>query len=307
MFRVFHQIRPRPPFRLDLTVWALRRVPANVIDRWDGHTYRRALAWPGGVAEMAVFQTEPADRPLLVVTLTGPGERPPGDLVTQWVEKLLGTNTDLSSFYRMAEENEPLGELAARFRGMKPPRFPTVFETIINGIACQQISLAAGIHILSRLTLAYGQAVDGGGEAAVHAFPCPQELAGCTPEELRAIGFSRQKAHAAIDLASRESAGMELDKTLEGLNDDEAVRYLTGLRGVGRWTAEYVLLRGLGRLHVFPGDDVGMRKRLGEWLGISGPVDYQGTRAALAAWSPFAGLVYLHLLLRGLEAAGHLK
>ena len=57
---------------------------------------------------------------------------------------------------------------------------------------------------------------------------------------------------------------------LEGLAtlpDGEAIDRLCGLRGVGRWTAEYVLLRGLGRTHVFPGDDVGARNNLQRWLG----------------------------------------
>ena len=73
------------------------------------------------------------------------------------------------------------------------------------------------------------------------------------------------------------------------------------LRGVGRWTAEYVLLRGLGRLHVFPGDDIGARNNLQRWLGLLEPLDYDGVQRALAKWAPFQGLVYLHLLLWGLQ------
>ena len=89
--------------------------------------------------------------------------------------------------------------------------------------------------------------------------------------------------------------------------DDAAVRQrLLELRGVGRWTAEYVLLRGLGRLHVFPGDDVGAQKRLARWLGRSRPLDYAGVRRVVERWQPYAGLVYFHLLLDGLSQAGAL-
>jgi DNA-3-methyladenine glycosylase II len=76
---------------------------------------------------------------------------------------------------------------------------------------------------------------------------------------------------------------------------------LRTLRGVGRWTAEYVLLRGLGRLHVFPGDDVGARNNLQRWLGLLEPLDYEGAQRTLAQWAPFQGLVYFHLLLRSLQ------
>jgi DNA-3-methyladenine glycosylase II len=82
---------------------------------------------------------------------------------------------------------------------------------------------------------------------------------------------------------------------------------LLALRGVGRWSAEYVMLRGLGRLHVFPGDDVGAQKRLARWLGRPGPLDYAGVRKAVAPWQPYAGLVYFHLLLDGLSRAGVLE
>jgi DNA-3-methyladenine glycosylase II len=78
------------------------------------------------------------------------------------------------------------------------------------------------------------------------------------------------------------------------------------LRGVGRWTAEYVLLRGCGRLHVFPGDDVGAQKRLARWLGRPRPLDYAGVGRAVSRWQPYAGLVYFHLLLAGLSDSGAL-
>ena len=81
---------------------------------------------------------------------------------------------------------------------------------------------------------------------------------------------------------------------------------LLELRGVGRWTSEYVLLRGLGRLHVFPGDDVGAQKRLARWLGRSRRLDYADVRRAVKQWQPYAGLVYFHLLLDGLSQAGTL-
>ena len=82
---------------------------------------------------------------------------------------------------------------------------------------------------------------------------------------------------------------------------------LLELRGVGRWTAEYVLLRGLGRLQVFPGDDVGAQKRLTRWLGRSRPLDYAGVRRAVERWQPYSGLLYFHLLLDGLSQAGALE
>jgi DNA-3-methyladenine glycosylase II len=90
----------------------------------------------------------------------------------------------------------------------------------------------------------------------------PEDLAVVAPEMLRELGVSRQKARALIELAWAIAAKrLDLD-SLVGSDDDATVAQLCQLREVGRWTAEYVLLRGLGRLHIFPGDDVGARANL---------------------------------------------
>jgi len=127
------------------------------------------------------------------------------------------------------------------------------------------------------------------------------------PEELRAIGFSRQKAGALLDLASGLTGhGLNLEPSARE-SDDVIGQQLLELRGVGRWTAEYALLRGFGRLQIFPGDDVGAQKKLARWLGRSRPLDYAGVARAVGPWRPYAGLVYFHLLLDGLSLAGALE
>src|SRR5262249_17984401 len=77
-------------------------------------------------------------------------------------------------------------------------------------------------------------------------------------------------------------------EVLDRESDDDVRRQLLALHGVGRWTAEYVLLRGLGRLQLFPGDDVGAQKRLAQWLGRTRPLDYGGVERADEPWHPYA-------------------
>jgi len=141
-----------------------------------------------------------------------------------------------------------------------------------------------------------------------YAFPTAEDIARVSPEECRAIGFSRQKALALVSLARAIEQG-ELDLEALAEQDDEAMirQRLLDVHGIGRWTAEYVLLRGLGRLDVFPGDDVGAQKALARWLGRSRRPDYAGVGRAVKQSSPFAGLVYFHLLLDGLSRARRLE
>jgi len=299
--RLTFQLKPVPPFRLDLTVQVLRRRAINAIDRWDGTTYRRILVVDGRPLGIEVVQIAPSERPRLQVTVRGSSLPPSARLaVISALSRLLNFDRRLDDFYAAAAEDPALDQFARRFRGLKPPRFPTLFEALINAIACQQVTLSLGIQLLNRLAATCVRGWDLPGERA-YAFPSPDDLAGLKPDELRALGFSRQKGEAIIELArSVATRRIDLDD-LEDLDDAGAVARLRTLRGVGRWTAEYVLLRGLGRLHVFPGDDIGARNNLQRWLGILEPLDYDGVHRVLARWQPFQGLVYLHLLLWGLQ------
>jgi DNA-3-methyladenine glycosylase II len=300
------ELTPISPFRLDLTVWTLRRRPHNIVDRWDGTTYRRILLLPAGPVEVAVTQVAPPEIPKLqVVVAARPIRAARRVAVTAALERLLGLRIDLTDFYQFAAHQRHMGPLAQRFQGMKPPRFATVFEGVINAMACQQLTLTLGIHLLNRLAMATGIAF-GEGDEAVHAFPRPEDLAGLSPMHLRQFGFSRQKGRAIIELAQSVAEGhLDLEE-LAALSDNEAVKRLGELRGVGRWTAEYVLLRGLGRTHVFPGDDVGARNHLQRWLRLARPLDYEGVRRVQSRWGSYAGLVYFHLLLDRLAEAGYI-
>ena len=145
-------IRPIPPFRLDFTVWALRRRPRNAIDRWDGTTYRRIVMIGRRVTELAIRQSGSSAVPRVIVTAM-PSLRTLSDRrqVESIVDRLLGLQIDLSEWYRVAHRDRRLAELADRFRGVKPPRFPTVFEALVNAFACQQLSLVVGLELLNRL------------------------------------------------------------------------------------------------------------------------------------------------------------
>jgi DNA-3-methyladenine glycosylase II len=298
------QIEPSGPFRLDLTAWALRRNAGNSVDRWSTATYERVLSLDGGPVALWVTQVAGPDEPRLAVVLAGRRiDQPTEELVRGTLDRLLGLSVDLSPFASMAAPDPLLGPLAARMRGLKPPRFPTVFEALVNGIACQQLSLAVGIQLLNRLAADRGRAVCDG-SAGPHAFPDPEELAPLDTEDIKRHGYSTSKARTIIEVAEAVVAGRLDLEALQELEDGAAIERLTSLRGIGRWTAEYVLLRGLGRLHIFPGDDVGAHHKLRHLFGIDTPLDYAAVQRLVAPWHPYAGVVYFHLLLDSLSQAG---
>lgn len=299
------RLTPVPPFRLDFTVWVLKRRSEYVVDDWDGQTYRRTLTVNDEPVPVSIHQIGPAASPELEISLYGSTIATSGiHEVRHVIERLLGTRIDLSNFYALADEDSRLKPLATPFKGIKPTRYPTIFECLTNAITCQMLSLNVGLRVVSRLVDAYGRRAED--EGFPPAFPTPADIADANPDHLRQIGFSRQKARALIELAQRINSG-EIDfSSLHEMDDVQAVSELTAIRGVGRWTAEYTLLRGLGRLHIFPGDDVGARNTLRSWNGDSESFNYERVREVLSPWEPYAGLVYFHMLLVGLEAAGRI-
>ncbi len=307
MNQITYQLKPVAPFRLDFTVWALRRRPDNIIDQWDGKTYRRVLIVEHEVAGIEVIQNGTSDKPLLEVTVTS--SMPPRKLrsaTTTTVEKILGTQVNLAEFYQFAEQEKNLGPLILQFRGVKPPRFPTLFEALLNSISCQQISLNVCVRLLNRLVENWGRSISLS-NVPVHAFPEPEQMLNIEPETLRTLGYSYNKARAILELVSLITSGKLNLEEIARLDDGAAISNLMKLRGVGHWTAEYTLLRGAGRTHIFPTGDAGALHNLQRWLGNGDTLDSVKIQRVLNSWAPYVGLVYFHLLLRKLSELGYLN
>ncbi|HEV2314478.1 MAG TPA: hypothetical protein VGR94_04160 [Candidatus Acidoferrales bacterium] len=300
------EMRPMPPFRLDLTAWVLRRRPENLLDRWDGQTYRRALPLENVIVELAIQQTSSPSRPRLAVTAAAK-EIPINSemILRRKIEGLLGTQINLRAFYSLAASQKHLQPLIAEFAGFKPPRYPTIFEALLNAISCQQVSLHVGIMLLNRLVQTFGKTASSAADA-LQCCPSPEDLAGVSPGTLRAMGYSQQKERAILELSRSIVAGEINLESLNELDDASALARLTAIRGVGRWSAEYALLRGMGRLNIFPGDDVGGWNKLQKHLRLRKRPSYDKTHQLLAPWKSFAGLIYFHFLLDGLRDKGAL-
>jgi DNA-3-methyladenine glycosylase II len=296
-------LKPVAPFRLDYTVWVLRRRADNAIDRWGGLVWRRVHELAGGICEVRVTQTGPPEYPALRVHVSGKDLADAKPQIKNLVTRMLGLEMDLSGFYTLTRSHKTMAALAERFRGVRLPGFPTVFEALVNGIACQQLSLTVGITLLNRLAESYGARLSTP-EGIAFGFPRPEKLAGADIAGLKRLGFSRQKAQALIELSEKVSKKSVDLSALETLGNEEAVVKLMELRGIGRWTADYALLRGMGRFMIFPAGDIGARNKLMALLHIRKPLDEEGVRRRLRRWDSYAGLIYIHLLLSGLAEEG---
>jgi DNA-3-methyladenine glycosylase II len=197
------------------------------------------------------------------------------------VRKLLGFDFDLVAFSTWAAAEKELAPLVVRFAGYRPTLAPEPFEMLVGAITAQQVSLFAALAIRNRFVERLGERV-----GRVWAFPARERVAAASEDELFSLGFSRRKAEYVIGLARSE-----LDLGALGLLPDEEVKtQLTGLRGLGEWTADWFLARYLGRPRAWPAGDLALRKAV---RALYGDVD---VRAAGERFEPFQNLTAHYLL-----------
>lgn len=293
------------PYRLDLTVTVLRRLSTNIVDRLgsDG-TYTRAFEGLGAPGVVTVRQR---DATALEVEL----DVPAGQAVRAFglVERMLGVDRDLRSFDRRAAKISWLRALARRMRGVKPPRYPTLWEACVNAIIFQQISVVAAGSIMGRFVERFGTALRRGGEV-LYAFPPPQAILEARDAALGETGLSANKFSTLRRVADALLGGTLDEAMLEERPSPAAALLLTAIKGIGPWTAAVILLRGLGRLDVFPAYDSGAARSLAALNPQVSAGEARGVpdlAQALETLGDQRGMLYYHLLLARLEARGEVS
>lgn len=308
MIKATFSIAVRRPFRIDLTALVLRRRNQNTISHWDGHSYQRVLAIGDTPVRITASQGGTENSPRLITTIESYYEltldqQIEAQLMTQ---KMFGVSTDIESFCNQVSKDPIVWKLVGDYLGVKPTRFPTVFEALISSVTCQNIKFEVGIELLNNLSEMYGIPYIDDVEV-MHAFPRPEDLLDATDASLRELGYGMRKAHEIVALTQGVLAGsINLDQ-LELADNDEAFKYLMRLPGVSRWAAEYTMVRGLGRLDVFPGDDIRAADSLQRILELKNRPDYEEVKLLSSAWHPFEGLVYFHLLLDKFQRSGYVQ
>lgn len=288
------------PFRLDLTVSGLRRVPTNLVDvLTPAGDYLHALLGPYGPMVLRVTQVRPG---ALGVTLEGAAQRSADDArIPPLVRRTLGTDRDLTPFYEGAERLPWLAPLARRMRGFKPSRYRSLWESVVNSVVFQQVSLHAASAIVRRLVTALGTPVEGA-EMPLYLFPEIGRVLDATDAALRATGLSIAKIATLRYAGEAIDSGALTETMIEERPNAEAVELLRRVKGIGPWTASVILLRGFGRLDVFPQNDSGAARSLRLVAG-DGPLDIH---EVLTTLGPYQGMLYFHLFLARLEARGEL-
>jgi DNA-3-methyladenine glycosylase II len=265
------------PFSFDLTTERFRAFGPDPANLWtDGRLVRvfdgREVAIEGAPGGVAVA---------------------PGDAVSPArIRRFLGAGFDLDAFERHAARDPVLAALVAALRGLRPVLAPDPLEALVTSITAQQVSLRAASAIRARLVERLGVR-----HGSAWAFPTRERLAAATVDELRALGFSTRKAGYVVALAR---ADLDLG-ALARLPDEEVKRELTGLPGLGEWTADWFLARHLGRPDAWPAGDLALRKAVAARYLDGRAVTADEVRAFGERFAGHRNLA-AHYLLLGLRA-----
>ena len=288
------EITPRAPYSFDLTAARFMRFATENVDLVEGGRYRRLLAAGRQIALATVTNEGAVTRPRLAVTLHSPSRAPlrVGNFEAQ-LRHILCTDLDLGPFYRLARKDGMLTPLVSRFRGLRITSSPTLFEALVTAVLSQQVNLSFANSIKHALVDSFGRKWRHQGRT-YFAFPEPRRFAAQTMEAMRGFRLSSAKAGTLIRLGETfashtpfPAAGTEL----AGLPDDEVVERLTAIKGIGRWSAETALMRGLARHDTFPAGDLAVVKYVAQGLlGKTGKATEAEMRAFAERWRPYRGL-----------------
>ena len=290
----------RAPFELAITAEVARRLPSNILYPIHDGELRLVMTLDDEVGLIGVRQTGPQSLIYRALSTTLSDARQA--MVETNLRRLLGLDVDLASLEALLASDLILGPLAQRLVGLRPPRFLSLWETFVQVIPFQQVSLAAAMTMVNHLTLAFGPRMRFESTEYLGA-PALEGVLHSAEVDLRACGLSAAKAAALRGCAEWLRAGKISEEELAGLSDEEAARRLCELPGIGPWSAQLILLRGFGRLGIFPAGDSGATKGLLEVFAAA-PDSVLASKEALARLGAWRGYLYFMLLGRRRLGAG---
>jgi DNA-3-methyladenine glycosylase II len=286
------------PLDIPASLELFRRHGDDLLDRWDGVTMTRTLRIGDEVIPYTAISVGSLEAPALLVRTPSLASK---DAVASAIRATFLMPP--SSYLALLRADPALAELDTRFHGLRTVRQFDLFAALVRCVSAQQVNLRWATTTRRRLAESLGERHTVGG-AAVYSLD-PARVARASASELRALQFTTRKAEYIIGIARAIAEGRLDRPTLAALPDAEVIARLTAIRGVGRWSAEWILARTLGRPVVAAGD-LAVRKGVGRYyLGLSPKAPLpseEETRRAVAHWGESAGVAQT-LLLAGITTA----
>ncbi len=212
------------------------------------------------------------------------------------VKFIFNLDFDLCSFYRDLKNDHVMQQIAQLLYGLKNPTTPTVFEALIDSIVEQQISIKVAHALEERIIKKFGEPLFLNGDS-FYAYPTHQNIANTSISEIQSCGLSQRKAQY-IQGAAKLIVEGKLDlEHLKNCNPEEIISELDAIRGIGVWTAELTMLRGMQKLDALPADDLGVRRVISRYYCGGKPINADEARGLAESWGRWRGLAASYLII----------
>lgn len=288
-------IAPNGPLNFALTLRRYRAFGEDAANSFDGQTFRKVFRAREKLYLLSLQMQNGA--PVLEVW-----PRTQSDFVwreaEQIAKKILGWHFPLADFYAFAQSDAVLKKLCESFYGLRPTLAANLFESLVTSITAQQINLRFAFAVRSRLIRRYGEKLRFEG-ATYFAFPAPETLARARLSSLRALQFTEKKSEYIIGLARALREGRLDLQQLPRLSNEEIAARLLPLRGIGRWSVDWLLARGLGRGNAIAAGDLGVCKAIQHFYFNGEKKKEEELRQFARRWGEFTNLA-VHYLLTGM-------
>ena len=213
------------------------------------------------------------------------------------IEALFNLNFNLSPFYEEVKHDEVMACLTQKLRGLKSPTTQTVFEALVDSIVEQQISLKVANSLERKLIKNYGETLNLQSEV-YYAYPTPQKIAATKVEDLRQCGLSQRKAEYIKEISAQASDGkLDLEKFKNYSNANDIIKELDEVRGIGVWTAELTMIRGMQKWEAMPADDLGLRRVISQYYCNGNQISSAQARQIAKGWGQWKGLAAYYLVV----------
>ena len=290
-------IKPVPPFSFDLSA-AIFSEGNERIQRYENGIFWQVIRPNGKLVLASMRSTGTVDDPELSVNLMPDEDLTADDvgMAGEIVRALFNMNLYLLPFYESVKDDRVMTKITQRLRGLRNPSNATVFEALVDSIVEQQISLKVAWSLERRLIETFGDELPLG-DKTYYAFPEPEKLARATVEELRGCGLSTRKSEYIRDLAQLIQKGLDLEKFKDDQDQGEIIDELSQIRGVGVWTAELTMVRGMSKLDAIPADDLGLRRCISHYYCDDRKITGDQARRVAEAWKGWRGLASFYLIM----------
>lgn len=285
-----------PPFSFDLSAEIFANGDKQ-IRTYEKGRFRQIIRTDGKLILATVESVGTVDKPKLRAELKSDRELTQEDKkkAEEAINVLFNLNFDLAPFYEEAGKDKVMACLAQKLRGLKSPTTQTVFEALVDSIVEQQISLKVANGIEKKLIKKFGDALGLEGEV-YYAYPTPQKLASASSETLRQCGLSFRKAEYIKSVSTLMMEGkLDLEKLKNYDSSDKIIGELDMVRGVGVWTAELTMLRGMQRLDALPAEDLGLRRVISHYYCGGTRITSAQVRQIARDWGRWKGLAAYYL------------